>query len=62
MDDEHAAEGQYWVDIAVANSLPQVALENSPRLLFQHNIDVVQAHLDMLSNGYNGSIALLHLL
>jgi len=62
MDDEHAAEGRYWIDIAVANSLPQVALENSARLLFQHKFDVVRAHLDMVSDGYNGNVTLLRLL
>jgi len=54
--------GDYWVDIAVANSIPQIALENASRVLYQHNYDVVRAHLDMISDGENGSVCMLRLL
>jgi len=60
--DEHDAEGRYWVDIAVANSLPQVALQNSARLLFLHKFDVIRAHLDVVSDGENGNVTLLRML
>eukprot|EP00957_Ditylum_brightwellii_P082352 6262187-Ditylum_brightwellii.AAC.1 len=61
MDEEHTAEGRYYVDNAAVNSLLQVALGNSACLLLQHKIDVVQAHLETVSNGYNGNITLLNL-
>jgi len=54
--------GQYWVDIAVANSMPQVALEHTSRLLYLHNFDVIRAHLDVVSDDENGDIALVRLL
>lgn len=54
--------GDYWVDIAVANSLPQIALENASRVLFQHGFDVVRSHLDMVSDGENGNVCMLRLL
>lgn len=59
MDD---SSGHYWIDIAVANSLPQVALENAARLLFLHRFDVMRAHLDVVSDGDNGNVTLLRLL
>lgn len=59
MDDTH---GQYWIDIAVANSFPQVALEHSSRLLYLHRFDVIRAHLDVVSDGENGDVTLLRLL
>jgi glutamate dehydrogenase len=40
--------GYYWVDFAVANSLPQVALENLCRLLYVHQFDVARARLDII--------------
>lgn len=54
--------GDYWVDIAVANSLPQIALENATRVLFQHQFDVVRSHLDMISDGDNGTVCMLRML
>lgn len=38
----------YWVDMAVSNSLPQVALENLCRLLYVHRFDVTRARLDII--------------
>ena len=52
----------YWVDVAVANSLPQVALEHTSRLLFLHNFDVFRSHLDVVSDGENGNVTLLRML
>ena len=54
--------GKVWVDVAVANSLPQVALEQTSHLLFLHNFDVERAHLDVVSDSDNGHITLLRLL
>lgn len=59
---ENVTNGDYWVDIAVANSLPQIALENASRILYQHNYDVVRSHLDMIADGDNGNVCLLRLL
>jgi glutamate dehydrogenase len=56
------APADYWIDIAVANSLPQIALENASRVLYQHNFDVVRSHLDMISDNENGSVCMLRLL
>uniref|UniRef100_A0A7S4QI86 Glutamate/phenylalanine/leucine/valine/L-tryptophan dehydrogenase C-terminal domain-containing protein n=1 Tax=Ditylum brightwellii TaxID=49249 RepID=A0A7S4QI86_9STRA len=53
---------QFWVDIAVANSLPQVALEQASRLLFLHKFDVQRCHLDTVSDGENGNVTHLRLL
>lgn len=56
------AVGDFWVDVAVANSLPQIALENATMVLSEHNLDIVRSHLDMLSDGANGNICMLRLL
>ena len=56
------AAGDYWIDIAVANSLPQIALENALRVLSQHKFDIVRSHLDKLSDGDNGDVYMLRLL
>mmetsp|Transcript_9344 Transcript_9344/g.13636 ORF Transcript_9344/g.13636 Transcript_9344/m.13636 type:complete len:1041 (+) Transcript_9344:52-3174(+) len=54
--------GKYlWVDIAVANSLPQVALVNSCRALFHEKLNIHRTHLDIVSDGRNGSVALLRM-
>ena len=55
-------DGHYWVDVAVANSLPQVALEHLCRLLFLHHLDVTRARLDIVPDGDNGSVTLLRML
>lgn len=59
-DAENGGES-YWVNIALANSLPQQALENASRLLFLHNLDVMVAHLDLISDGDNGTVTMLRL-
>ncbi|KAL7501628.1 hypothetical protein ACHAWT_010644 [Skeletonema menzelii] len=56
-NDEH-----YWVDIALANTLPHYALEQTTKLLFLHSFDVMRAHLDNVSDGDNGTITLLRML
>ena len=55
-------EGHYWVDVAVANSLPQVALQHLCRLLFLHEMDVTRARLDVLPDGDNGTVTILRML
>ncbi|EEC49283.1 predicted protein [Phaeodactylum tricornutum CCAP 1055/1] len=54
--------GHYWVDMAVANSLPQVALEHLSRLLYVHDFDVTRARLDVIPDGKNGNITMLRML
>jgi glutamate dehydrogenase len=54
--------GHYWVDVAVANSLPQVALELLCRLLYLHDFDVTRARLDVLPDGDNGTVTILRML
>lgn len=54
--------GHYWVDVAIANVLPQVSLEHLTRLLFLHNFDVTRARLDVINDGDNGNVTLLRML
>jgi glutamate dehydrogenase len=58
----HEVQEGYWVDVAMANSLPQVALEHTCRLLFVQGFDVDRARLDVIPDGDNGSVTLLRLL
>lgn len=53
---------QYWLDVAMANSLPRVALEHTCRLLFVQGFDVGKARLDVIPDGDNGSVTMLRLL
>mmetsp|Transcript_31975 Transcript_31975/g.72428 ORF Transcript_31975/g.72428 Transcript_31975/m.72428 type:complete len:1082 (-) Transcript_31975:111-3356(-) len=55
-------EEHYWVDIALANTLPHFALEQVSQLLFLHSFDVLRAHLDNVKDGENGNITLLRML
>lgn len=55
-------EEHYWIDIALANTLPHYALEQTTKLLFLHSFDVMRAHLDNVSDGDNGTITLLRML
>jgi glutamate dehydrogenase len=54
--------GNYWVDVAVANSLPQVALEHLCRLLFHHHFDVARSRLDVVQDDDNQSVTMLRML
>mmetsp|Transcript_6089 Transcript_6089/g.15116 ORF Transcript_6089/g.15116 Transcript_6089/m.15116 type:complete len:1143 (-) Transcript_6089:205-3633(-) len=62
---KHKDQPQYWLDVAMANSLPQVALEHTCRLLYLRGFDVARARLDVIpdddGNG-NGNVAMLRLL
>jgi glutamate dehydrogenase len=51
----------FWIDVAVANSLPRVALEHTCRLLFWHKFDVSRARLDVIQDG-DGSVTMLRML
>ena len=55
-DMEDVGSGHYWVDVAVANSLPQVALENVCRVLYHHHFDVTRSRLDIVNDGENGTV------
>ena len=59
--DEHN-EKHYWIDVALANTLPHFALEQTTQLLFLHNFDVMRAHLDNVHDGENGNVTLLRML
>jgi len=59
--DDKDRKRHFWFDIAVANSLPQVTLENASRILYLDKFDVVRAHLDVVSDGANGDVTLLRL-
>jgi len=50
------------LDVAMANSLPQVALEHTCKLLFVQGFDVGRARLDVIPDGDNGSVVMLRLL
>jgi glutamate dehydrogenase len=52
----------FWLDVAVANSLPQVALEHTCRLLFLHKFDISRARLDVIQDGDNGTVTMLRML
>lgn len=54
-------DNQFWIDMAVSNSLPQSALENLCSLLYVHHFDVTRARLDTLPIG-NDSVTLLRAL
>jgi glutamate dehydrogenase len=53
----------FWFDITVANTLPQVTLENATRILHHEKFDVVQAHLDVVKDddNHNGKVTMLRL-
>jgi len=53
---------KYWLDVAMANSLPQVALEQICRLLLVQGFDVGKARLDIIPDSDNGSVVMLRLL
>lgn len=55
------SENTYWINMALSNALPQQALENASRLLFLHDLDVQNAHLDLISDGKNGTVTMLRL-
>ncbi|KAL9191366.1 hypothetical protein ACHAXT_001072 [Thalassiosira profunda] len=55
-------EEHYWVDIALANTLPHFALEQTTQLLYLHGFDVLRAHLDNANDGDNGTVTLLRML
>ena len=39
-----------------------IALENASKVLHQHNLDIGRSHLDVISDGSNGSVSMLRLL
>ena len=50
------------LDIALANTLPHFALEQTTQLLYLHSFDVLRAHLDNVHDGDNGTVTLLRML
>jgi glutamate dehydrogenase len=59
---DEEALGHYWIDVAVANSVPQVSLEHTCRILYQQGFDVTRARLDVLDDSDNGSVTMLRML
>eukprot|EP00980_Cylindrotheca_fusiformis_P007187 scaffold1514_cov118-Cylindrotheca_fusiformis.AAC.7 len=55
-------DNHYWIDVAVANTIPQIALQHTCRLLYVQNFDVNRARLDVIDDEDNGSVTLLRLL
>lgn len=54
--------GHYWIDMVVANSVPQVSLEHMCRILFTQNFDIARARLDVIDTDDNCSVTLLRVL
>ena len=53
----------YWVDMAIANSIPQYSLEHSARVLKISNFDIIRSHLDNVNDAANnGHVTLLRML
>mmetsp|Transcript_10821 Transcript_10821/g.24126 ORF Transcript_10821/g.24126 Transcript_10821/m.24126 type:complete len:1103 (-) Transcript_10821:262-3570(-) len=59
---EENEPGHYWVDVAVSNTRPRVALENVCRLLYLHNFDVTRSRLDVVRDSEHGNITVLRML
>jgi glutamate dehydrogenase len=51
----------FWVDIAMANSIPQAALEHAARVLKLHKFDVIRSHLDVVKDGNNGEVTMIRM-
>ena len=52
----------FWVDTAVANSLPQYALEHFARVVKLLNMDIIRTHLDNVTDGEGRSVTMLRML
>ena len=52
----------YWIDSAIANSLPQYALEYFARVAKVNNLDIIRTHLDNVNDGDNGTVTQLRML
>jgi glutamate dehydrogenase len=61
-DEDYDQIGHYWIDVAVANSMPQVSLEHLCRIMYLQKFDVARARLDVIDDGDNGSVTLLRVL
>ena len=59
---EEEAPGTYWIDVAVANSLPQTALENTLKLLYLHKFDVQRARLDVIPDDNDSNVTMIRML
>lgn len=52
----------WWVDSAIANSLPQYALEYFARVMKVNDLNIVRCHLDQVDDGENGEVTQLRML
>ena len=60
--DAASTDRLYWIDSAIANSLPQYALEYFARVVKVNNLDIVRTHLDNVNDGENGTVTQLRML
>lgn len=51
----------FWFDISTANSLPQFVLEHATKLLHFNHFEVLRSHLDVVSDGKNGTVTHLRI-
>ena len=58
----HHHQQHYWIDVAIANSIPQISLENVCRILLLQKLDIVRARLDVMDDGDNGNVTMLRVL
>ncbi|GMH98403.1 hypothetical protein TrST_g1809 [Triparma strigata] len=60
--DPNQTSNMYWIDSAIANSLPQYALEYFARVAKVNNLDIIRTHLDNVNDGDNGTVTQLRML
>eukprot|EP00934_Nitzschia_sp_Nitz4_P004085 Nitzschia sp. Nitz4//scaffold23_size168460//152291//155530//NITZ4_002248-RA/size168460-processed-gene-0.99-mRNA-1//1//CDS//3329543722//4075//frame0 len=56
------APGHYWVDVAVANSISQVSLQHTCRILYMQGFDIARARMDVIDDDENGNVTMLRIL
>jgi len=52
----------FWIDTAIANSLPQYALEHFARVMNLQDMDIVRTHLDNVQAPDGQTITMLRML
>lgn len=62
LDPSKEEPNHYWIDVVVANAIPQVALQHTCRLLFVQDLNIKRARLDVLKDEDDTSVTLLRLL
>jgi glutamate dehydrogenase len=62
LESNHDAAKLFWVDTAIANSLPQYALEHFARVMQLQEMDIIRTHLDNVPDGEGRVITMLRML